>query len=120
MKKRAIVIGILAATLVSSWVAAQGGPGNPTKGQALYGQHCVRCHGVSGDGTGPDGRFLVVAPTNFRSRQFQLKTDLEILMSISHGVAYSPMHAWRGRLTDEEMRGLISYLRMLSSFGPIS
>ena len=41
-------------------------------------------------------------------------------MAISHGVLFSPMHGWGDRLSDREMMAIISYVRMLCPFNPIS
>jgi hypothetical protein len=43
-----------------------------------------------------------------------LKSDEELLRTIEHGVVFSPMHAWRGRLTDGEMQDVVAYIRLLS------
>lgn len=37
------------------------------RGKLAYEQNCARCHGASGDGTGEEGQYLEVKPTNFRS-----------------------------------------------------
>jgi len=39
-------------------------------------------------------------------------------MAISSTVLFSPMHAWRDRLSEQEMKEIVSYQRMLSSFSP--
>jgi mono/diheme cytochrome c family protein len=118
MKKQAMMIGILAACLIASWAAAQGWPGDPKNGQVLYERHCLGCHGAAGEGNGPDARVLIVPPTNFQSPRSRLKTDIELLVTISHGVVYSPMHGWRGRLTDDEMWDVISYIRTMAPYNP--
>jgi mono/diheme cytochrome c family protein len=86
----------------------------------LYEVHCARCHGQTGDGLGPDALYLVVPPANFKSTRTTSKTDGELVMSISNGVLLSPVHAWRDRLSEQEMKDVIDYLRMLSPFNPIS
>jgi mono/diheme cytochrome c family protein len=106
--------------LAGSWVAAQVGPTNLKRGQALYEGHCAGCHGQNGDGLGPDAQYLVVPPANFKSTRTTTKTDGKLLMSNSNGVLFSPMHAWRDRLSEQEMKDIIDYLRMLSPFNPIS
>ena len=39
-------------------------------------------------------------------------------VTIEHGVVFSPMHSWRGQLTDGEMQDVLAYIRLLSQQGP--
>jgi cytochrome c oxidase cbb3-type subunit 3 len=121
MKKAiAIAAGLVAVLLGSSWVAAQAERGNAKNGQAIYAQHCLRCHGVGLDGKGPDARDLIVLPANLQSVQSRSKADWELLITITNGVLFSPMHGWRGRLTDEQILDVLSYIRTMAPFEAIS
>ena len=115
-----IVASILGGIVLSSWVAAQSGLGNPKAGQAIYEQHCLRCHGMSGDGNGPDGQYLIVPPANFQSPRSRSKTDMEMMTVISYGLAFSPMHGWGNRLTEQQMWDVISYIRVIVPFNPVA
>ena len=115
---RASVIGVLAVFVIASWVTAQGWPGYPINGQKVYAQHCLSCHGAAGEGNGPEGQVLIVSPANFQSPRSRLKTDLELLVALSNGVVFSPMHGWKGRLTNDEMWDVISYIRTLAPYNP--
>ena len=107
----ATIILILAAT---SWVSAQVYRGNPKAGEDVYRQQCLRCHGPNLDGNGPDSRDLIVQPADLRSVISRSKTDWELLVAISNGVLFSPMHSFRGKLTDEQMLDVLSYIRAVS------
>lgn len=121
MKKNStIILGVLLAVFTSSWLLAQEMRGNPKHGQAVYEKHCLRCHGASGDGLGPDATDLIVPPTNFQSPRARAKTDFEMLIAIANGVLFSPMHGWRGRLNETEMTDVIAYIRTLAPFIAIS
>ena len=120
MRKAVCVIGVLAVIALGSWANAQQGLGNPKAGQAVFQQNCLRCHGEGGDGTGLEGRYLIVPPANFQAPKSRLKTDYELFTIISYGLAVSPMHGWRDRLTEEQIWDVISYIRMLAPFSPIS
>lgn len=120
LRKCTFVIVVLTVIVCGSWVGAQQGLGNPKSGKAVYEQNCLRCHGEKGDGNGLEGRFLIVPPANFQSPQSRLKTDWELATIISYGIAVSPMHGWRDRLTEEQIWDVISYIRMLAPFSPIS
>lgn len=93
---------------------AQDYPPDRERGKALYEQHCQNCHGPTGRGDGPGAMALKVSPANFQRFQSFLKSDEELLRTIEHGVVYSPMHSWRGQLTDGEMQDVVAYIRVLS------
>lgn len=114
-KIAASLIAVLIIVAGSSWVAAQG---RTARGQILYDEHCARCHGLTGKGDGPEAAKLMVPPANFHTARSKAKTDFELLTSISYGIAFSPMHAWRGRITDDELLELVRYLRELAPFTP--
>jgi mono/diheme cytochrome c family protein len=120
MKSQIPVVGVLVLMLFGSWAVAETRPAIPKNGEAIYQQHCLRCHGKAGDGLGPDARDLIVLPADLQSLKTRSKTDQELLLSISHGVLFSPMHGWRDRLSEQDMLDVLSYLRTLAPFHPIS
>lgn len=104
------IIGLLFAPLLK----AQEYPADSTRGKAVYERQCQACHGVGGWGDGPDAKDLKVAPANFHRFSSFLKSDEELLRTVEHGVVFSPMHSWRGRLTDGEMQDVVAYIRLLA------
>jgi hypothetical protein len=44
-------------------------------------------------------------------------SDEQLLASIEFGVVMSPMHARRGRLSEEEMQAAVAYVRRLAQRG---
>ncbi len=96
---------------------AQEYPADITRGKAVYQRNCQGCHGVGGWGDGPDAKNLKVAPANFHRFTSFLKSDEELLRTIEHGVVFSPMHSWRGQLTDGEMQDVVAYIRLLAQQG---
>ncbi|HSN04539.1 MAG TPA: cytochrome c [Nitrospira sp.] len=100
--------------VATSWVSAQVVRGNPKEGQAVYEKNCLRCHGEKLDGNGPESRDLIVRPANLQSSLVRSKTDWELLVTISNGVLFSPMHGFRGKLTDQQMLDVLSYIRAVS------
>jgi mono/diheme cytochrome c family protein len=111
-----VVTGLMGVAFYSS-PHAQDYPSDTTRGKAVYERHCQACHGIGGLGDGPDAKALKVAPANFHRFSSFLKSDEELLRTIEHGVVFSPMHSWRGQLTDGEMQDVVSYVRLLSQQG---
>ena len=93
---------------------------DPQYGREIYETHCLQCHGMKGDGDGPDTQYLTVPPANFHSLQSRSKTDWELMTIITYGVIFSPMHGWANRLTEQEMWDVLSYIRMLAPFNPVT
>ena len=116
-----VILGALVLVIgCSSWVAAQAGRGNPQAGQMVYENNCLRCHGEKLDGAGPEGQYLIVRPANLQSSASRAKTDWELLITISHGAAFTPMHGFRGKLTDQQMLDVLAYVRMMAPFDQLS
>jgi cytochrome c oxidase cbb3-type subunit 3 len=114
MNIRFILSVLLLVMGCTSWVAAQVVRGNPEAGQTVYEKNCLRCHGSQLDGKGPDSQDLIVQPASLRSLLTQSKSDWELLVAISNGVLFSPMHSFRGKLTDQQMLDVLSYIRAVS------
>jgi mono/diheme cytochrome c family protein len=107
-------LALLFVALSTSVVFAQAIRGDSRAGQGVYEQQCLRCHGAKLDGNGPDSQDLIVQPADLRSQIIRSKTDWELLVAISNGVLFSPMHSFRGKLTDEQMLDVLSYIRSIS------
>lgn len=114
MKLMSLLSALSLILFAGSWAAGQTPRGNPKAGQTIYEQHCLRCHGEKLDGHGPDAQYLIVPPTNLQSGLIRHKTDWELLITISDGVLFSPMHGFRGKLTDQQLLDVLAYIRMIS------
>jgi len=76
-------------------------------GRALYGTHCMACHGQEGES---------IPRVSFRSGQFRrASTDDEISRIILNGIPGTGMPPTN--LTAEERRNLVGYLRSMHSAG---
>jgi len=120
MKTFSILFAVCLVILGSSWASGQAPRGNPQEGQAIYEKQCLRCHGQQLDGTGPEGEYLIVKPTNFQSVNSRTKTDWELLITIANGILFSPMHGFRRQLTDQQMVDVLSYIRAVAPPGSVS
>lgn len=116
-------MAILCCLILITWPVDSFGqepPGNPKNGKILFETHCANCHGVKGTGDGPDTQFLMVRPANFHSLHSRSKTDWELMNIITFGAAFSPMHGWSNRLSEDERWDVLRYIRLLAPFNPIA
>lgn len=114
-----IIVSLAVIALSASWVMAESNRGTTGNGEKIFQRHCAGCHGTTGDGMGPDIKELIVPPANFRAPKSRTKTDMEFYLAIKQGVLFSPMHGWADRLSDQEMRDVLNYIRSLAPFNPI-
>lgn len=104
----------------SSWVVAEIGTSSPVRGKAIYEQLCLRCHGPKLDGHGPDAQYLKTPPADLQSLSSRTKSDWELLVIISHGIMFTPMHGFRDILSEQDMKDVLSYLRTEAPFKPLA
>ncbi len=112
--KAALTLALILVSISTSVTLAQVIRGDAKAGQAVYEQQCLRCHGAKLDGNGADSKDLIVQPANLQSHRSRAKTDWELLVAISNGVLFSPMHGFRGKLTDQQMLDVLSYIRSVA------
>lgn len=105
---------------------AAGPVGSDEQGQVrgLYRQHCVTCHGVSGDGAGPTASVQNPYPRDFRRGVFKytstaggakpVREDLDRI--VRRGIPGTAMPAFE-KLRDEEIDALVEYVKYLSIRG---
>jgi mono/diheme cytochrome c family protein len=94
-------------------------------GFAVYREHCLHCHGVSGAGDGPTAPFLYPRPRDYRKGIFKFtstntgakptRDDLE--KTVRYGLHGTSMPAFDASLTDSEIRQVIDYVIFLSMRG---
>jgi len=90
----------------------------------LYRKHCLACHGLAGDGAGPNAADLDNYPRDFRNGTFKytstvagvkpLKEDL--LRTLRNGLPGTAMPSF-ARLPDEQINSLVEYVKYLSIRG---
>lgn len=92
----------------------------------LYRQHCVHCHGVTGDGRGPTAEFLNPYPRDFRAGKFKFKstpigekpTDDDLRKTLVNGVPGTAMPSFK-LLASDEIEALVNYVKYLSIRGEV-
>lgn len=82
----------------------------PRPAGEIFMDKCKVCHGEDGKGRTPKGRKLKAE--NFTSPKWQgHMSDEAIVKAITFGIPKHKMPAFRTKLTPEEIRSLVPYLR---------
>jgi FTR1 family protein len=90
-------------------------PPSAARGQALYVENCVGCHGVAGDGGGEEARQLGLAPASFGSVDFMRgETPRDFFNVISLGRRRAGMPEWAEALSVQQRWDAVAYLWTLS------
>ena len=88
--------------------------GDPEVGLELYQKYCQVCHGVEGDGDGIMTNLMGIMPMDHTNPNETNSYDNdELVESILDGEGRF-MPAWRGILSQSDVEGLVSYIRLLS------
>ncbi len=81
-----------------------------SRGQKIYLEKCVLCHGLKGDGRGEMGKTLDPRPPDFTNRHMMKEmTNGEIFWKITTGKG--PMPSFRKELTENGRWDLVNYIR---------
>jgi len=88
-------------------VLAEPGPGDPTRGKALYAQRCAKCHGQQGEGLRDRG---LGPPLN--DQKFLAERDDEYIWQvIAKGRRGTTMPRWELKLGRQEINDLVAFIR---------
>ena len=120
MIRYALVATTVFVVFSASWGIAQMLSGNPKHGAKIYQQLCLRCHGEKLDGRGPEAQYLKVIPADLQSTSSRTKSDWELLIIVAHGVMYTPMHGFRDVLTEQDIKDVLSFIRVEAPFRAVS
>lgn len=111
---RPILIGLCAAG--GWWVTGETSPaadGNPAAGRSVDEKHCLACHGPSGKSDGPTGNVIAPPAADLTAPVNRKKTDTQLLGIIENGKPGTAMMAWKERLSNQDMRNVVAYVRTL-------
>lgn len=114
MKKRSLIAAAASMVLMLAAVEAPAGE----SAEDIYRTYCWQCHGMNGDGQGLNVRDMSVQPRDHTDAgEMSGRTDEELFKAIKEGgqaISKSVlMPPWGGNLSDEEIWGLVAYLREL-------
>jgi cytochrome c6 len=79
-------------------------------GAADFKAKCAMCHGADGSGNTATGKALKVR--DLASPDVQSQTDAQITDIVTNGK--NKMPAYKGKLTDDQIKGLVAYVRGLA------
>jgi mono/diheme cytochrome c family protein len=100
--------------------------GDPELGRTVYADYCASCHGTGGRGDGPMTKVLVIPrdeklkkelvfkPADHTSPEVQSDSNEYLLGVVRDGRPDRFMPGWKDILSEAEIRGAISYIRLLS------
>ena len=103
------------------------GPGKMLeRGRMLYAEHCLHCHGVTGDGNGSTAKYMTPRPRDYRKGIFKFtSTDAnsriqrdDLARVIENGIPGTYMPSFK-LLEEEESEAIIEYVLWLSMRGEL-
>jgi len=77
---------------------------------ALFKAKCATCHAADGSGNSATGKAL--GTPDLRSEDVQKQTDAQLIDSTTNGKG-KKMPAYKGKLTDDQIKQLVGYVREL-------
>ncbi|MBZ5564397.1 MAG: c-type cytochrome [Acidobacteriia bacterium] len=83
------------------------------EGRQTYMQSCAVCHGADGHGQTSLGQAMYPPAMDLTSPHVQHWDDGELYWIIQNGVRLTGMPSWKGILSEEEMWGLVHFIRQL-------
>ncbi len=94
--------------------------------RGLYREHCVHCHGISGDGLGPTARFLNPYPRNFQLGVFKFTSTAQgrkptmddLHRTLREGIPGTAMPSFKLQ-SPAEIDALAEYVKYLSIRGEV-
>jgi cytochrome c6 len=90
-----------------------GGVARADDSATLFKGKCAACHGDDGSGSSTMGKAL--GAKDLRSAEVQKQTDAQLTDIVTNGTDGGKMPAYKGKLTDDQIKGLIGYIRSLAA-----
>lgn len=85
------------------------------RGAIVYRTYCVLCHGPNGDGKGRAAKNYTPRPANLIQSVVSDDYKKQIITKGGGAMGRSPyMPPWGGELTDEQIRDVVAYLRLIN------
>lgn len=95
-------------------------------GEAVYRRRCQQCHGVSGDGAGPESQFFKPLPRDYRKGLFKFTSTAnrakprrsDLLRTLRRGVTGTAMPSF-DRLSQDDLEAVVDYVLALTHRGEL-
>ena len=117
MRWKALFV-VCGLAVLSLWAVPRAGAGvSLDRGKKVYRSLCVNCHGWKGEGDGPGARIRGIRAGDLSNRAYMsLLSDQELYDRIAYGQEMFPfiqMPGWKERLSPDEIRDVVAYIRLL-------
>ncbi|HSB04368.1 MAG TPA: c-type cytochrome [Thermodesulfobacteriota bacterium] len=85
------------------------------KGRKEFTKYCSSCHGIAGNGKGPEYLKYLPRPRDLTNQPYFLSlTDERIALSVYYGVPGTAMHPLEGKISPESLWSFVNTIRELS------
>jgi len=111
-----VLCGVIAGMAQTSRAA------QPADVKHVYDTSCSSCHGTDGRGRGPAADALNPSPRDFTRGTYKFRstasgsipTDEDLYRAVAYGLPGTSMPAWKGLLSEPQMRALVAYVKQFS------
>jgi mono/diheme cytochrome c family protein len=98
--------------------------GDLSKGKILFRHYCAVCHGVSGQGDGPNAEHLDPRPADLSDAEYMASATEETITTVIRGGGAAldisqAMPPWGKTFTKEQIADLVVYVQSLSKKHPV-
>jgi mono/diheme cytochrome c family protein len=77
----------------------------------IYTEKCARCHKDDGSGGKTEIEGTTINAENLTSDKMKKEPDAELVEHITDGIPSEGMPAFKGKLTEQEIKGLVTFIR---------
>ncbi|MDR3633328.1 MAG: c-type cytochrome [Isosphaeraceae bacterium] len=96
------------------------------KGAVVYKRYCTQCHGTSGDGNGPAGRYMIPRPRDYRAGIFKFTSTTygakplrdDLIRTVRRGVMGTSMPSF-DLLSKADLEAVVDYVLALTRRGEL-
>ncbi|MBT3533040.1 MAG: c-type cytochrome [Rhodospirillaceae bacterium] len=121
MTYRIVAAALCIVTLLAAPALAQSG--DVDKGELIYQERCLQCHGDEGDGLGPAAERLNPPPRDFTLGLYKfitsafdadLPNDTDIIRMIRDGMPGTAMPGWGDLLPEQDILDVLAYIKVFA------
>lgn len=76
---------------------------------------CAQCHGINGDGKGPQGLLSAPPATDLTGNDAKQKTDAQLAWIIKNGIAFTAMPGYVNDYREDDINAIVGYIRSLQN-----